>query len=66
MSFNPDSSKHTQEVIFSEKLKKRSHSPLVFNTAMFPNVNLKTLSNHIRSKMTFEKHKTIFSKTNKI
>ena len=31
MSFNPDSSKKAQNVIFSRKLKKMPHSPLVFN-----------------------------------
>ena len=33
MSFNPDRSKQAQEVIFSRKLKKGSHPPLVFNNA---------------------------------
>ena len=33
MSFNPDPSKQTQEVIFSQKLKKVTHSLLVFNNA---------------------------------
>ena len=31
MSFNPDPSKQTQEVIFNRKLKNVSHPPLVFN-----------------------------------
>ena len=33
MSFNPDPSKQAQEVIFSQKLKKVTHSLLVFNNA---------------------------------
>ena len=33
MSFNPDPSKQAQEVIFSQKLKKATHPPLVFNNA---------------------------------
>ena len=33
MSFNPDPSKQAQEVIFSRKLKKVTHPPLVFNNA---------------------------------
>ena len=31
MSFNPDSSKQAQEVIFSSKSKRQTHPPLVFN-----------------------------------
>ena len=31
MSFNPDPSKHTLEVIFSRKSKRSTHLPLVFN-----------------------------------
>ena len=31
MSFNPDPSKQTQEVIFSRKSKRSTHPPLVFN-----------------------------------
>ena len=31
MSFNPNSSKQAQEVIFSSKMKKPSHSVLIFN-----------------------------------
>ena len=32
MSFNPDISKQAQEVIFSRKLKKTPHPPLMFNS----------------------------------
>ena len=32
MSFNPDITKQAQEVIFSRKLKKTSHRPLMFNS----------------------------------
>ena len=31
MSFNPDSSKQAQEVIFSRKIKKPSHPDLIIN-----------------------------------
>ena len=33
MSFNPDASKQSQEIIFSQKLKKVAHHPLFFNSA---------------------------------
>ena len=42
MSFNPDPSKQAQEVIFSRKLKKVSHPPLVFNNV---NLHLASLKN---------------------
>ena len=32
MSFNPDISKQAQEVIFSRKLNKTPHPPLMFNS----------------------------------
>ena len=38
MSFNSDSSKQVQEVIFSRKTKKEYHHPLAFN-----NNNLKLI-----------------------
>ena len=58
MSFNPDPSKRAQEVIFSRKLKKVTHPPLVFNNANVFQCN---------SKLTFEDHyKKVLSKTNRI
>ena len=36
MSFNPDPSKQTQEVIFSRKINKDYHPPLVFNNNNVP------------------------------
>ena len=33
MSFTPDLNKQAQEVIFSRKLNKPSHSKIVFNSA---------------------------------
>ena len=34
MSFNPDPSKETQEVIFSRKVNNVLHSPLIFNNVI--------------------------------
>ena len=33
MNFNPDTTKQAQEVIFSRKVKKTVHPPLLFNNA---------------------------------
>ena len=33
MNFNPDTTEQAQEVIFSYKLKKKIHLPLLFNNA---------------------------------
>ena len=34
MNFNPDTTKQAQEVIFSCKLKKKVHPPLLFNNVI--------------------------------
>ena len=67
MSFNPNPSKQTQEVIFSRKLKNVSHPPLVFN-----NVNVSSCKSQkylgilLDAKLTFEEHyQTILTKTNR-
>ena len=39
MTFNPDRSKQAQEIIFSRKLKKATHSPLLFNNNNVSQVN---------------------------
>ena len=44
MSFNPGPSKQAQEVIFSQKLKKATHPPLVFNNA---NVSQRKSQKHL-------------------
>ena len=67
MSFNPDPSKQTQEIIFSRKSKNISHPFLVFNNA---NLSSCKSQKHLRilldSKLTFEEHcKTILSNTNR-
>ena len=44
MSFNPDRNKHAQEVIFSRKSKRSTHSPLFFNNN---NVSQTCSQNHL-------------------
>ena len=39
MTFNPDRSKQAQEIIFSRKLKKATHPPLLFNNNNVSQVN---------------------------
>ena len=66
-NFNLDPSKQAQEVIFSQKLKKVPHPPLIFNNA---NVSQCKSQKHLRvkldSELTFEDHcKTVLSKKNR-
>ena len=66
MSFNPEQSKHAQEVVFSRKLKNVPHPPLGFNSA---NVSRLKFQKHIGTilglKLTFEDgYKTALYKTN--
>ena len=67
MSFNPDPSKQAQEVIFSRKLKRVTHPPLVFNNAnVSQRKSQKQLGIILDSKLTFEDHyKTVLRKTNR-
>ena len=54
MIFNLDTSKQAQEVIFSGKIKKPTHSPLVFNNAIMPQTNSrKHLGDTLDLKLTF-------------
>ena len=67
MSFNLDISKQAQEVIFSRKLKKTPHPPLMFNSNL---VNKASSQKHLGiildESLSFEEHlKTISVKTNK-
>ena len=67
MSFNPDISKQAQEVIFSRKLKKNPHPPLMFNSNL---VNKASSQRHLGiildESLSFEEHSKIISvKTNK-
>ena len=41
MTFNPNRSKQAQEIIFSRKFKKATHSPLLFKITMFPRLTLR-------------------------
>ena len=67
MTFNPDRSKQTQEIIFSRKLKKATHPPLLFSNNNVSQVNSQThLGAILDIKLTFEEHlKNVFNKINK-
>ena len=67
MTFNPDRSKQTQEIIFSRKLKKATHPPLLFSNNNVSQVNSQThLGAILDVKLTFEEHlKNVFNKINK-
>ena len=67
MTFNPDHSKQAQEIIFSRKLKKATHPPLLSNNNDISQVNFQThLGVILDVKLTFEEHlKNVFNKTNK-
>ena len=57
MSFNPDTSKQAQKVIFSRKLKKVTRPPLVFNNANVSQCkSQKHLGIILDSKLKFEDH----------
>ena len=66
-SFNPDPCKQAQEVIFSRKLKKVTHPPLVFNNANVSQCkSQKHLGIILDPKLTFDDHyKAVLSKTNR-
>ena len=67
MTFNPDRSKQAQEIIFSRKIKKAAHPPLLFNNNNVSQVN--SQKHHgviLYVKLTFEEHlENVFNKTNK-
>ena len=67
ITFNPDRSKQAQEIIFSRKLKKVTHPPLLFNNNSVSQVNSQThLGIILDVKLTFEEHlKNVFNKANK-
>ena len=67
MSFNPDISKQAQEVIFSRKLKKTPHRPLMFNSNQVKKTSSqKHLHITLDESLSFEEHlRTISVKTNK-
>ena len=67
MAFNPDHSKQVQKVIFSRKLKKATHLPLLFNNSIVLQVSSQNHLGVISGvNLTFEEHlKNVFNKTNK-
>ena len=67
MSFNPDPTKSTQEVIFSRKLKTVPHPSITFNNnPLSVCLARKYLRLVLDSKLTFKEHvKHILSKVNK-
>ena len=67
MTFNPDRNKQTQEIIFSRKLKKAAHPPLLFKNNNVSQVNYQTHHGVILDvKLLFEEHlKNILNKTSK-
>ena len=57
MNLNPDPTKQAQEVIFSRKIKKLPHLPLVFNnTNVTQSIYEKNLGVILDPKLTFENH----------
>ena len=68
MSFNPDSKKQAQEVIFSRKSKGISHPPLVFNNnIVIQTTSQKHLGIILATRLSFEKHlETVLCKINKM
>ena len=57
MSFNPDPSKQAQEVIFSRKVNKVHHPPLLFNNSTIQQIaSQKHLGIHLDEELTFKHH----------
>ena len=57
MSFNPDPSKQTQEVIFSRKINKVYHPPLLFNNSTVQQISSqKHLGIYLDEELTFKYH----------
>ena len=67
MSFNPDPSKQTQEIIFRRKTKKISHPSLLFNNSIVSETPYqKHLGIFLDARLTFEEHLTVITtKVNK-
>ena len=57
MSFNPDPSKQAQEVIFSRKVNKVYHPPLLFNNSTVQQIlSQKHLGIRLAEELTFKHH----------
>ena len=67
MNFNPDTTKQAQEVIFSCKVKKTVHPPVLFNSASVSRTSSqKHLGIIFDNQLKFEDHiKMVFGKINK-
>ena len=67
MNFNPDSTKQAQEVIFSRKVKKTVHPPLLFNNASVTRTSFqKHLGIILDNQLKFDDHiKMVFRKISK-
>ena len=67
MSFNPDSNKQAQEVLFSRKIQKSSQLSLIFNNNIVTQSLIqKHLGMLLDTNLDFQEHlKSIFSKVNK-
>ena len=66
MSFNTDSSKQAQEVVFSRKIKKLNYSELIFNIPVNQASYQKHLGMFLDNKLNFGEHlKYITNKVNK-
>ena len=67
MNFNPDSTKQAQEVIFSRKVKKTVHPPLLFNNASVTRTSShKHLGIILDNQLKFDDHiKMVFRKISK-
>ena len=68
MKFNPDTTKQAQEVIFSCKVKKTVHPPLLFNNASVTRTSSqKHLGIILDNQLKFDNHiKMVFRKISKI
>ena len=57
MPFNPDPSKQAQEVIFSRKINKVYHAPLLFDNSTVQQISSqKHLGIHLDEELTFKHH----------
>ena len=67
MNFNPDPTKHAQEVIFSKKTTKKIHPKIFFdNIPVSKADSQKHLDLPLDSKLSFDMHiKTILTKMNR-
>ena len=67
MTFNCDPNKQAQEVIFSSKIRKTSHPPLIFNNYSVKQVQFqKHLGVYLDSRLDFREHlQAMFNKINK-